>query len=56
MPPQTPWGEPDLQGVWRHESTTPLQRPTNLEGRDSLTDDEVLSEQRIENRASRERG
>ena len=48
MPPQTPWGEPDLQGVWRHESTTPLQRPTNLEGRDSLTDDEVLSEQRIE--------
>ena len=22
----TPWGEPDLQGIWTDESDTPLQR------------------------------
>src|SRR5215475_8367488 len=25
--PKTPWGEPDLQGIWTDETTTPLQRP-----------------------------
>jgi hypothetical protein len=25
--PKTPWGEPDLQGIWTDESDTPLQRP-----------------------------
>jgi hypothetical protein len=25
--PATPWGEPDLQGIWTVESDTPLQRP-----------------------------
>ena len=24
--PRTPWDEPDLQGVWRHQSATPLER------------------------------
>jgi hypothetical protein len=24
---KTPWGEPDLQGIWTDETTTPLQRP-----------------------------
>src|SRR2546428_1738460 len=24
---KTPWGEPDLQGIWTDESDTPLQRP-----------------------------
>ena len=24
----TPWGEPDLQGIWTDEHDTPLQRPT----------------------------
>jgi hypothetical protein len=23
----TPWGEPDLQGIWTDETDTPLQRP-----------------------------
>jgi len=40
-PSLTEWGEPDLQGVWRHQSTTPLQRPANVEGREFLTDEEV---------------
>ncbi len=24
--PKTPWGEPDLQGIWTDETDTPLQR------------------------------
>jgi hypothetical protein len=31
---KTPWGEPDLQGIWTDETDTPLQRPpqyANLE-------------------------
>ena len=24
--PRTPWGEPDLQGIWTYDSDTPLQR------------------------------
>src|SRR6202162_461316 len=24
---KTPWGEPDLQGIWTDENDTPLQRP-----------------------------
>jgi hypothetical protein len=26
--PKTPWGDPDLQGVWNDATSTPLQRPT----------------------------
>src|SRR5882762_4566710 len=36
-----PDGHPDLQGVWLNNSATPLERPKALEGRPSLTDDEV---------------
>ena len=25
---RTPWGEPDLQGIWTEETDTPLQRPS----------------------------
>ena len=34
-------GHPDLQGVWLNNSATPLERPQALEGRPSLTDEEV---------------
>jgi hypothetical protein len=40
-PPLTPYGQPDLQGVWSNNSVTPLERPLALEGRKSLTDEEV---------------
>src|SRR5204862_3724224 len=40
-PPLGPDGHPDLQGVWLNYSATPLERPKALEGRQSLTDDEV---------------
>ena len=40
-PPQTPDGQPDLQGVWLISTATPLERPKALEGRQFLTDEEV---------------
>jgi hypothetical protein len=39
--PRTPWGDPDLMGVWDYKTITPLERPQNMAGRTLLTDDEV---------------
>src|SRR5436190_5452088 len=39
--PLGPDGHPDLHGVWLNSSATPLERPQALEGRQSLTDEEV---------------
>ena len=38
---RTPWGEPDLQGLWTHDSEIPLQRPAAYAGREFLTDEEI---------------
>ena len=38
--PHTPWGHPDLQGIWNNGTTTPLERPEDLSGREFLTDQE----------------
>ena len=38
---RTPWGDPDLQGVWASDSATPLERPKPLADREFLTDEEV---------------
>ena len=38
--PRTPWGHPDLQGAWTNTTTTPLERPDDLEGREFLTEEE----------------
>ena len=46
--PKTPWGDPDLQGVWRYEAAVPLERPAQFQGRASLTDEEVAQRQKIE--------
>ena len=35
--PPTPWGDPDLQGTWTNTTTTPLQRPPELAGRERFT-------------------
>ena len=37
---RTPWGDPDLQGSWTNTTTTPLERPEELTGRDRLTAEE----------------
>jgi hypothetical protein len=34
---RTPWGEPDLQGIWTDESDTPLQRPAKYANQDVFT-------------------
>jgi hypothetical protein len=36
-PPKTPWGEPDLQGIWSGETLTPLERPAKFAGKPVLT-------------------
>ena len=41
--PRTPWGDPDLQGVWNHGTITPLERPAEFAGRERLTDEEVAA-------------
>ncbi|MGE3509483.1 MAG: hypothetical protein AB7N65_11425 [Vicinamibacterales bacterium] len=42
-PPRTPWGDPDLQGQWNNQSSTPLERPTEgpLAGRETITEEEA---------------
>ena len=39
--PRTANGQPDLQGVWANNNTTPLQRPEEWAGKDRLTADEL---------------
>ena len=39
--PRTPWGDPDLQGQWTNATTTPLERPAELAGQETLTDEEL---------------
>ncbi|MBI3049795.1 MAG: hypothetical protein HYY76_15930 [Acidobacteria bacterium] len=38
--PRTPWGEPDLQGIWTNEYDTPLQRSAKYGAREFFTDEE----------------
>ena len=39
-PERTPWGDPDLQGVWTNTTTTPLERPSEFEERAVLSEEE----------------
>jgi hypothetical protein len=38
---RTPDGKPDLQGVWTNATLTPLERPTTVAGKATLTDAEA---------------
>ena len=38
--PKTPWGEPDLQGIWTDIYETPLQRSPKYAGKEFFTDEE----------------
>ncbi len=51
-PPRTPWGDPDLQGVWTNETITPFERPAEQAGKEFLTGDEATA---IEERVARNR-
>ncbi len=39
--PRTPWGDPDLQGMWVNNSATPLERLDAFQGKETLTDEEL---------------
>lgn len=39
-PPKTPWGDPDLQGMWPGELHAPMQRPVDLGTQATLTEQE----------------
>ena len=49
-PARTPWGEPDLQGVWDFRTITPMERPSELAERQVLTDEEAVNFEEKENR------
>jgi hypothetical protein len=34
---KTPWGDPDLQGIWTDETDTPLQRPAQYANQEFFT-------------------
>ena len=40
---KTPWGEPNLEGLWTDEVQTPFQRNAKYAGREFLTDAEVAA-------------
>ena len=46
--PKTPWGEPDLQGIWTNDYETPLQRPARYANKELFTEEErdALDKQR----------
>jgi hypothetical protein len=44
-PPKTPWGDPDLQGIWPGNMGVPMQRPENLGTRTTLTDSEFAQKE-----------
>ena len=42
-PPRTPWGHPDLQGIWSNATTTPLERPAEFASKPFLTEEEFAA-------------
>ena len=44
--PQTPWGHPDLQGVWDQTTGTPLERAADAGDREFLTEEEAAERER----------
>src|SRR5579864_4213622 len=54
--PHTPWGDPDLQGVWNDATSTPLQRPGGVGVKDVLTDEEAAEfQEKLANDLTRDR-
>ena len=43
MPMRTPDGQPDVSGIFTFRTLTPLERPTQFEGRDSLSVEEAAA-------------
>src|SRR5688572_17632196 len=45
-PPRTPWGDPDLQGVFDYQTVVPMQRPPELAGKAAFTEAEFAAFQK----------
>ena len=47
---RTPWGDPDLQGIWNNFTITPLERPADLADQEFLSAEEAeaLREQAVD--------
>ena len=43
---RTPWGHPDLQGIWDYRTLTPLERPEELGDKAFLTEEEAAALER----------
>ena len=41
--PRTPWGHPDLQGIWNNATLTPFERPERLADQEFLTEEEAAN-------------
>ena len=41
--PQTPWGDPDLQGLWTNATLTPVERPDAMADKTVLTAEEAAA-------------
>ena len=50
--PKTPWGDPDIQGVWTSDSVRgiPTQRPAELAGKAELSDAEFKAKVERDNK------
>jgi hypothetical protein len=44
---KTPWGDPDLQGIWTDETATPLQRPAKYADKESFSEAERTELDRV---------
>jgi hypothetical protein len=45
-PSTTPWGDPDLQGMWDTRTFTPMERPAVFGSREFMTEEEAASRDR----------
>ena len=43
FPKRTAWGAPDLEGVWNYGTMTPLERPANWAGKETLSEAEATA-------------
>jgi hypothetical protein len=50
-PRHTPWGDPDLQGLWTNATITPFERPAELSGKPVLSEQEAAEYEKRTNQA-----
>lgn len=53
---KTPWGDPDLQGIWEGVGSVPFERPAKWAGREFKTAEEIAELERVANERMAARG